>query len=111
MRLPEYLVVSDFALGWNSSFEQSRQVTYTLTQMQVMWRQDTCGFPPTQGPASTVPSSPALKNTGQTRSVILFWQQHEVSHTDFIWQVKGVNTCSGSEVPPDNGYNMLAQAS
>lgn len=57
------------------------------------------------------PPSPALKNTGQTKSVIFFWQQHLVSQMDFIWQLKGVNTCLDSEAPLVKGYNMLARVS
>lgn len=62
-------------------------------------------------PSQHHPRPPTFKNTGQTQSVIFFWQQSSVSQMDFIWQLKGVNMCLDSEVPPDNGYIMLARLS
>lgn len=64
-----------------------------------------------QHPANPTTRSPAFKNTDQTKSAIFFGKQHWVSQVDFIWQLKGVNMCLDSEVPLDNGYNMLARVS
>lgn len=108
-RLPEHCGASDFVLWRNASIlgVRGHRIQTSSKYRQCGVRTHADSLKPKTLPAP--PFSPALKNTGQPKSVIIFWRQHMVSQMDFVWQLKGVNTSLDSEVPPHTTLTIRLQ--